>query len=52
MSKKQLSAAQGLEAACILFQINSKYGVDISGFSSNIKKAVALVSEGSAGVIL
>ena len=24
MSKKQLSAAQGLEAACILFQINSK----------------------------
>ena len=24
MSKKQLSAAQGMEAACILFQINSK----------------------------
>ena len=24
MSKKQLSASQGLEAACILFQINSK----------------------------
>ena len=24
MSKKQLSAAQGIEAACILFQLNSK----------------------------